>query len=174
MKQAKCTIHDEQGMTLVEILGAVTIMSIITVFLMGYLVSAIENSSEQNRRLIAANLARQKVAEVRKVFADGTQFTQLLAVFQARSTDNIAYGGNDMFLPLSLQPETINDTRYQYVVEFDISNSGQRARLHEAIAAAQEFIVPIRVTVFWTHSELGQSSARYSVMIPSNVVKAGG
>jgi prepilin-type N-terminal cleavage/methylation domain-containing protein len=142
----KNAIKNEQGLSLVEVLIAVTIMSVISVSIMSYFVSAAEKSSDQSRRVIAANFARLKAAEVRKFFADpditvpSASGVPLYVPFAATAggrklvvTSNAVFANldsafRDLFTNLDAaspykhlfdaEPE-LNGTVYRYRVEFD-------------------------------------------------------
>ena len=168
-------ITDERGLTLIEILGALTIMSIITVLLLGNLISSMETSADQNRRLIAINLARQKIAEIREIYEKDSKFDELRAEFDNLGTELIRLFEGNTLESLSLEPEEINDTFYKYVVELDLEDNQHKAKLDQAIGDSTSYLIPMRVMVFWTHTaDGGSAGSRNSVTIPSYVVKLGG
>ena len=46
-----------------------------------------ETSADQSRRLIAMNLARLKIAEIREIYEEGSKFEELRAEFASRGTE---------------------------------------------------------------------------------------
>lgn len=153
-KARRAALHDQRGISLVEILAAVTIMSVISVTLMGYFVSAMNKSTEQNKRIIAANLARQKAAEVREFYrTDGTRYQTLLSGFTAadhvrefdESNDDLIL--NDGFL----SPMEINGTQYRFKVRVDNDNP-RRSELSLLAAApgqVDRYILNLQISVYW-------------------------
>lgn len=175
MPNRKRITEDERGLTLIEILGALTIMSIITVLLLGNLISSMETSADQSRRLIAMNLARLKIAEIRETYEEGAKFDELRAEFSTRGTELIRLDANNTLQDLDLDDEEINNTYYKYEVELDIRTNPQKTKLDQVIGDSSSYLIPMRVTVFWGYTQEGGSTeSRYSVTIPSYVVKLGG
>lgn len=178
-------IENEQGITLVEILLAVTIMSIISVTMMGYFVSATEKSADQSRRVIGANLARLKAAEIREIFrgAADDPASNYSKLWNEVSGGNPIVIANDSQIPASLQSlhhpqnaqkvfsvaptSSINGTVYRYLLEFspaeDIGSNEVKA-----------YLVKMKVTVYWTADETTTPSARSSVAFDSYVRGKGG
>lgn len=147
-------LSDERGISIVEILLAVTIMSIISVSVMGYFTAAVERSAEESRRVIAASLARMKVAELRQA--------SLLENDMEPGRDNydviaglIPGGGEAVFsandpLPAPhehlLDPQEINGTTYRFTAVLD------RVYPDDFRIEAQypdRVLVRLRLTVSW-------------------------
>jgi prepilin-type N-terminal cleavage/methylation domain-containing protein len=179
---------DEQGMTLVEILIAVSIMSIISVTIMGYFVSAIEKSADQSRRVIAANLARLKMAEIRQVFRDDTQFENLNNVLDHKTHNTEVYANdaditsdfitykhdydiNPYFRFIDSHNE-INGTFYRYLVGFDrVTGTDVSTAIESTSGLVQNYLITLNVTVYWTASETTTPSGKFSTTLQSYVVK---
>jgi prepilin-type N-terminal cleavage/methylation domain-containing protein len=191
--------QDEQGMTLVEILIAVSIMSIISVTIMGYFVSAIEKSADQSRRVIAANLARMKMAEIRQVFRDDlpngdSPYGVLEQVLTNAPNNKVVYANDDSiksefttFYPdfvnhpffkfkdsrviggQTIISNEINGTYYRYLVGFDLVPG---TNVSNAIGAnVKDYLIALNVTVYWMASETNAPSGKYSTAFQSYVVK---
>jgi type II secretory pathway pseudopilin PulG len=139
---------------LVEILAAVTIMSIISVIFIGYFVSAMNKSTEQNKRIIGANLARQKAAEVREFYrTDQAGYPLLLAGFSTTVRTREFTETNDSQLVHTgfLSPMEINGTQYRFLVRVDNDNS--RRSVLGTMASAPDlvdrYLLNMRVSVYW-------------------------
>lgn len=137
-----------------EILAAVTIMSIISVIFVGYFVSAMNKSTEQNKRIIAANLGRQKAAEVREFYrTDGAGYPSLLAGFTASVHMREFNETNDSQLVHAgfLSPMEINGTEYRFLVQVD--NENPRRTVLGTVASAPELVdryqLNMRISVYW-------------------------
>jgi len=139
-KVIKRLLHDERGFSLVEVLIAVTIMSIISTTIMGYFSSAMEKSVEQNRRIIATNLGRLKISELREESKKGSKFQALQGKLNPSLT--LTDTRNSELFPDKLAPTNINGTSYRYKVEFIKESSLNVNDLARMI-----------VTVFWARSE---------------------
>lgn len=122
-------LADESGLTLIEILIAVSIMGIISVSLMGYFLSAMEKSAEENSRIIASNLARLKAAEIRKELQTKTEFDNFASWLGSAEMIGKDIHSADQFIEVPseeersmyqgwMQSTTINGTQYRYTLKF--------------------------------------------------------
>ncbi len=163
----KRKLTEESGITLVEILIAITIMSVVTVTIIGYYFSAMEKSADQSRRVIAANLARLKAAELRKVFQDGSSFDDLnvfieqqgLAAGTPGSVTLMSNASVTSAVNASSTPEEqyvkqlvtsgevdfdptsnppINGTVYRYMIRLDNRDQGRNQELQSAMGSGQQ------------------------------------
>lgn len=165
-------LGDERGISLVEILAAVTIMSIISVTLIGYFLTAMNKSSEQNKRIIAANLARQKAAEIRDEYRmDSVKYQLLQDSFtpskQLRMFDE---ANGSQLLDNGLSNTNINDTLYHYEVQVDNDNP-RRNELSSIITTVEHvdrYVMNMRISVYW-----GENAAQeaHKTSIESYIVK---
>lgn len=189
--------RNEHGFTLIEILVAVTILSIVSLAFMGYFVTAMERSADNNHRTIAANLARLKAEELKEAFRQPlptggryeTYYAQLVeemppgAYALIMSADaNAGQGVAGMFkgmldphLPIDEAGGSVHSTLYRYQVE--ISNRSDE-RLQQ-LNAANQFLFPLRmeesllrmvVTVFWQTAEDGSPVATKSVSLDTYLI----
>jgi type II secretory pathway pseudopilin PulG len=138
----------------VEILAAVTIMAVISVTLMGYFVSAMNKSTEQNKRIIGSNLARQKAAEVREFYrANSLSYQSLQAAFSpstpVREFDETS--GNAFINAGFLSPMEINGTQYRFKVKVD-NNNLRRTELSLLTSAPEQvdrYVLNLLISVYW-------------------------
>ncbi|WP_438448256.1 type IV pilus modification PilV family protein [Gorillibacterium sp. sgz5001074] len=181
-------IRDERGISLVEILIAVTIMAFITATLMGYFMSAMEKSADQSRRVIAANLARLKVAEIRKVFQESTKY-ELLEPFLNANTHYVKLTSNSVsglmssagvaplfgpnYIDLSPTP-AINGTVYHYNLEIDDKDEGRNLSMEDQMVPSTDltdYLISMKVTVYWTAAETATPSGAMSTFLESYIRK---
>jgi type II secretory pathway pseudopilin PulG len=138
----------------VEILAAVTIMSVISVTLMGYFVSAMNKSTEQNKRIIGANLARQKAAEVRELYrTNSARYQTLMTSFTPSDHVREYDENNDAQLTNAgfLAPMEINGTKYRFKVQVDNDNArrSQLSLLTSAPGKVDRYVLSLHVSVYW-------------------------
>lgn len=158
-------LADERGMTLIEILVAVSIMAIISVSIMGVFTAATERSAEQNRRLIAASLARQQLVEWRQMSRSAdmappaTNYRNLLATFGAGAP--LAFSAESPLPPPYdglLDPVVINGTTYRFLATVDkvfpADWSGRMASL-----GGSDLLLRLKITVFWDGGPVPRSAA---------------
>lgn len=186
----------EDGISLVEILIAVTIMSLITVFIMSYFVQAMEKSADQSRRVIAANLARMKAAELRHVFGEKAPFGNLKSALKnglqtvksnADIPDTLSHlidsssdssgGGGEGKISFDAWDHPDNTT-YRYLISF--TNVSRVTEVINAIPDSagkwDDYVIPVKVTVYWTASEVSEGqlpSSKLSVGYDTYIVKRG-
>lgn len=154
-------VRDDKGLTLIEILVAVTIMSIISVTIMSYFVAAIERSTEENRRIIAANLARLKVAEIRDMAKQYTldparsNYHYIVDYFSG-STDLVI--DHDVIHALFttgdyagiVEPETINGTTYYYEITFSKTNVRMSELDLLGMGSSDNYLLNMLMKVSWS------------------------
>ncbi|MFD2672552.1 type IV pilus modification PilV family protein [Marinicrinis sediminis] len=150
--------QNEQGMTLIEILVAVTIMSIVSVWIAGYFVSAMEKSADQSREGIAANLAKMKLGQIRDQLGLKGPYTVLQGELSGVAGGVLKWEEPDD-LPASLssiidiQPVALNETTYHYQV--DIGQDARMQTLQTGLDSLtdpygiDDYMMPIQVTVKW-------------------------
>lgn len=156
-----------------EILVAVTIMSIISVTLMGYFVSAMNKSTEQNKRIIGANLARQKAAEIRELYrTNSAQYQTLLAAFSGsdHSREYDEANDNELISTGFLAPMEINGTQYRFKVQLDNDNSrrSQLSLMTSAPGQVDRYILNLLIAVYWGADASGENQ---KTSLESYVVK---
>lgn len=158
-------IADERGMTLIEVLVAVSIMAIISVSVMGIFTAAAERSAEQNRRLIAASLARQKIVEWRQM----SRAADIVPPATNYRTLHNALGGAtqldysaDSPLPPPydglLDPVVINGTAYRFLATLDKTYPTDWAD-RMASLGGNDLLLRLRITVFWDGGASPRSAA---------------
>ncbi|WP_135553321.1 type IV pilus modification PilV family protein [Paenibacillus cymbidii] len=151
---------DERGISLIEILGAVTILSITSVTLMGYFISGMEKSADASRRNIAANLARLKAAEIR----DLARSSSNLNLFAVAFADGESYrSGDSLPIPYDfLQEAKINGTTYRYM--FTRHSLESRMNKLDPFAdtryAIDQYLEPFTIAVTWDEKVDNPRSAK--------------
>lgn len=170
-KQWKEAMQNEDGVSLVEILIAVTIMSIISVTLMGYFTSAVDKSAQESRKIIGANLARLKAAELRDYFKTGydDSIGPILSS-NPKFTGNLSSTGSQMMMS-RLEPTVINGTTYRYLVE--LGPSSPRWESADPFRNdSDEYLAQMLVTVYWEGQEtIDTPSAKSSTTLDTYIVK---
>lgn len=162
-------LRDERGFTLVEVLAALTIMAVISVTIIGYFVSAMDRSTEESRRVIAANLARLKAAELREwakqESAGQTNYQTLrnVADQQMVFTENVPpFNSNGL-----LAPADILGTTYRYEVTL-FRDEGQGSHTEWLDAAmggeADRYLMRMFVKVYWEETSSGPSPAHSMIL----------
>lgn len=162
---------NEDGMSLVEILIAVTIMSIISVTLMGYFTSAVDKSAQESRKIIGANLARLKAAELRDTFKDGYDSAIIAELIDnPRFTGDQSTNGSEL-MKGRLATTDINGTLYHYLVELD--QSKLRWESSDPFRNdADAYLAQMYVTVYWLGQEsLDKPSAKNSTTLDTYLIK---
>lgn len=159
-------IGDERGFTLVEVLAALTVMAVIGVTITVYFVSALDRSAEESRRVIAANLARLKAAELRnwakEEEAGLTRYQALRSLpgFGARRV----FTENDPPFDASglLAPADISGTTYRYEITLhrDEGAGSHTAWLNSVMdGEADRYLMRMIVMVYWNETADGPSPA---------------
>lgn len=154
-------MHDDQrGLTLVEILAALVIIAIISVTFMSYFVSALEKSADESRRIIAANLARLKAAEIRHALKPKAEFDKLYAGLgtlsgKLRVNEDLPADFQDKGW---LNTAEINGTVYKYILELDsdlpAGSQPRRDVLENLIdTSPAQYLIRMTVTVSWGGSD---------------------
>lgn len=155
-------LADESGLTLIEILIAVSIMGIISVSLMGYFLSAMEKSAEENSRIIASNLARLKAAEIRKELQTKTEFDNFASWLGSAEMIGKDIHSADQFIEVPseeerntyqgwMQPTTINGTQYRYTLKFATEGPGasRKQELKTLMSDPDAYEIRMIVQVHW-------------------------
>mgnify|MGYP001241989999 CR=1 FL=1 len=151
-------LRGESGLTLVEILIAVTIMSVVTVTMAAYILSAMERSAEQNRRTIAVHLARYKAAELREAFKEPAEYDPLRAYVASAGTATFTAASAGPLAGL-LNDTVINGTTYRYQVVLRPD--------------ADERLIAMTVRVFWAEAGAVSPAAvpRLSTYVDAMIAK---
>jgi prepilin-type N-terminal cleavage/methylation domain-containing protein len=170
-KRWKQVVHNEDGLSLVEILIAVTIMSIISVTLMGYFTSAVDKSAQESRKIIGANLARLKAAELRDYFK--TRYDDTIGIVLASNpkfSGNLSSSGSRL-MNNRLDATVINGTTYRYLVE--LGQSSPRWESSDPFRNdSNEYLAQMLVTVYWAGVEsTAAPSAKSSTTLDTYIVK---
>jgi Tfp pilus assembly protein PilV len=163
---------NEQGLSLVEILIAVTIMSIICVAMMGYFTSAVDKSAEESRRIIAANLGRLKAAELRHYFKDN--YSAVEAAVAASPTIQFTGNNSNAASPLMmgrLDRTVVNGTTYRYLIELDGLSPRMGQLTATNLLGAEEHLVSMKVTVYWSGVETFEPQPKSSTTLDTYIVK---
>lgn len=80
--------HPEEGMSLIEVMIGITILSIALIPILGYFVNSTKMVTETESRSIALNLAQQKMEEIKNIDFDNLNKSEI--------TDNEDYGEIDI------------------------------------------------------------------------------
>ena len=173
---------------LVEILIAVTIMSLISVTMMSYYVSALEKSADESRRIIAVNLARSKLSELKGAFR-GIQYQALMTylastpqhepeVWKLKAAEMTLHFGSKVALGV----QNINTTDYRFLVTVDnrridaaglVLRKGKLNELLDVPDVSKKYLTKMTVTVYWSQGESESPPARYSTMLESYLLDGG-
>jgi type II secretory pathway pseudopilin PulG len=190
MRISKKLVHGEQGFSLIDVLAAVTIISIISITVLGYFTAAMERSGDQNKQVIAANLARAKLAELREAI-QGPAFIALYNGMLAEAGHKLrltpsSLGGlsSDLASVFSLpaghrlEPTVVNGTSYQYVIDFDWSEERMTELANEGgftstpvLPGIVHELIPVQVTAYWSEGENETPPESYSIKLDGYVVK---
>lgn len=158
--------NNQSGLTLVEILIAVTIMSVLSVTIMALFMSGTEKSTQDSKVIIAANLARSKLSELRETFSNTDNYTALRTYFATPSSLVLK---NALDIPADLHDqigtvfeEEINNTTYRYLIQINNRNSNEdgtdsrKSVLSAAFpyfsapnTAMENYMIKVKVTVYW-------------------------
>jgi len=163
---------NEQGLSLIEILIAVTIMSIICVAMMGYFTTAVDKSAEESRRIIAANLGRLKIAELRHYFKD--DYPAVESTVAKFPTIQFTGNNSNVASPLMmgrLDRTVVNGTTYRYLVELDSLSPRMGQLTSTNLLGADQYLVSMQVTVYWSGVETFEPSAKSSTTLDTYIVK---
>lgn len=170
-------IANERGLSLIEILMAVTMMSIISVTIMGYFVNAVERSADENRRIIAANLARLKTAEIREM-AKKTDMAVPLSNYQvllsglSASTERKYTKDAQFPAPYHrlLDSQTINGTAYTF--EATLDKLYRTELVSQMAGSADGYLLRLRVSVSWQDGAMSQTAAN-ATTIDTYIIERG-
>lgn len=172
--------NDQRGLTLVEILAALVIIAIISVTFVSYFVSALEKSADESRRIIAANLARLKAAEIRHVLKPQSEFEKLHAELNTlpgklRENDDLPADFQDKGW---LNATEINGTVYKYILELNsdlpAGSEPRREVLKQLIDTSPDYLIRMTVTVSWGGNDPDMESRSVnSTQIDTYIVNRG-
>jgi len=169
-------LGDERGFTLVEVLGALTVMAVISVTIMAYFISAVDRSAEESRRVIAANLARLKAAELRswakQEDAGQTRYQALrnLPGFGAErvfTADDPPFDANGLLDAVELSGTTY---RYEITLRRDEGAGSHTEWLSGVMGGdSDRYLMRMIIRVYWKETASGPSPA-HSVMLDAYLV----
>ncbi len=138
----------ERGSSLIEVIFAILVISVISLSFIKYFYQAEQTSAVSDRKLIAANLARQ-VAEQYKT----RPFSDLLNLADPdRSTPGAPPPAP--YYDDSLPDNTVNGVTYHTFVEV------QSLREDARLGAYADRLLRLRVTVFWDLSDKNDFRSR--------------
>lgn len=163
---------DERGVSLVEILIGVTIMAIISVTLMGHFTSAMDKSAEESRRIIAANLARLKAAELRDHFKEGYEASvKAVLADSPKYSGDLAEPADSLLMQNLLNSTVINGTTYRFMVQ--LSDSAPRWSSTDPFQMdSDQYLAQMLVTVYWTGEDsLDPPPPKSSTTLDTYIVK---
>ncbi|NQX59088.1 type IV pilus modification PilV family protein [Paenibacillus qinlingensis] len=162
---------NEDGMSLVEILIAVTIMSIISVTLMGYFTSAVDKSAQESRKIIGANLARLKAAELRDTFKNGYDAAIMSQLASSPKFSGDLSSNGSQLMKGRLASTEINGTTYRYLVELDKSYARWEAA-DPFRNDSDNYMAQMFVTVYWSNADsLDAPSVKASTTLDTYLIK---
>jgi Tfp pilus assembly protein PilV len=170
-------LEDQRGLSLIEILGAVTIMSIISVTLMGYFITGLNKSEEQSRRIIAVNLARLKAAEIRQSIKPSDIYKDFLVTI----TDG-KYDEHTILGTIDLSNQKVNGTTYHFKVSLEkrkdasltastsMKRNDELSKQMAILSSPDQYLIPMSITVYWDNDN---SVASKSTAIDTYIVNRG-
>jgi len=188
-------LQNQKGLSLVEVLLSVVILSFISLSIMGYFVQSVESSTEDSRRIVAIKLADQTVKQIRNYLADKKNELKDLSVFNSSDSEKSIFVSEKMMTESSFgadleilkginfssvihSDKNINGIDYHYMVEFlpgvqsAFSDSYQSFTVGDATTSANLSLLKFRVIVFWGVPENTKPplSEKKSISLDSYVV----
>ncbi|NHN29573.1 type IV pilus modification PilV family protein [Paenibacillus agricola] len=146
-------LEDQQGISLIEILAAVTIISIISVTMMGYFIAGLNKSADESRRVIAANLARLKAAEIKEKLKPEEAYKHFIKALEpGLNTFNQDSKLSDM--GELLEEDSINGSKYRFILAIRKDpgvRSEQLATLMNS-SSPDNYLLDMSITVYWDNS----------------------
>ncbi|GEM_PF-622806 len=182
----------EAGFTLIEIMVAATVLAVVSLSFMGYFVTAMERSADNNHRIIAANLARMKAEELKEAFRtpapagslDPTRYSQLVQALSPgtvltvqREQANAGHGAMALFngllepyTPVDEEGGSVQATVYRFQVKIDRASDGRLETLNDANRPIfplymERSLTRMIVTVYWGAADDGSPAASKSVAL---------
>jgi prepilin-type N-terminal cleavage/methylation domain-containing protein len=137
------SVKNQKGFSLIEILAAMSILSIITVSLLAYFLQGIDISENQHQRVIASQYAKMKINELRDHFKVTGNYSKLHHYVYQQSdliilfNDHTSIKNNwtiadipsqDMRAALlnRLNSTQLDSSNYRYLLEIDRTTSEDR------------------------------------------------
>jgi type II secretory pathway pseudopilin PulG len=177
-RKAKSMLNNQVGLSLVEVLLSVSIMSFVSLTVMGYFIQSVESSSEDSRRIVAIKLANMKVEQIRETLKDESY------VFSKLSVMNPLYSGErsiritetrlnapvlspDLqqlesipFDSILLTEKNVNGVDYRYILDLyadeqkQFSDSFSRFTQGDSSNSPLDYLLKFRLTVYWGDDEM--------------------
>ena len=146
--------RSEEGSSLIEIIASILIISVLSLFFMKMFYQAEQTSTTSDRKLIAANLARQMAVQYEKV-----DFQETLDKIHLTSGSlMVTKDSTDPALPIPVDSE-INGTTYHTQVELASLATDSR------LAAYADRMLKARITVFWDDTDNKRTSSTVETFV---------
>ncbi len=188
-------ITNQAGLSLVEVLLSVSIMSFVSLTIMGYFIQSVESSAEDSRRIVAIKLANMKVEQLREALADdGSTFSKLsmmtplfsgertLRLTENRFNSPVLNADLQLLEPLSintlLRPEkSVNGVNYHYIFELQANEQTGYADAFKGFTQGtssnkpMDFLLKFRLTVYWgSEDTIAEPTKKMSTYLDSYLV----
>lgn len=152
-------MRSEQGSSLIEIIAAIMIISVLSLFFMKMFYQAEQVSSTSDRKLVASNLARQIAERYENV-----DFQTTLDKIKAETTKKLTVTKNstDTALPKPLDTE-INGTTFQTQVVLTLVDGD--------LSAYQDRMFKANVTVFWEDATNKRTSSSVDTYVTKEEIR---
>ncbi|MGD8188803.1 type IV pilus modification PilV family protein [Brevibacillus ginsengisoli] len=144
--------RSERGSSLVEIIASILIISVLSLFFMKMFYQAEQTSATSDRKLIAANLARQIAVQYEKV-----DFQTTLGKLNS-GTLTVTRDSTDPTLPIPTDSE-INGTTFHSQVELVSLATDSR------LSSYSDRMFKARVTVFWDDATNKRTSSTVETFV---------
>lgn len=169
-------LKEQRGFSLVEVLGAVTIISIISVTMMSYFIAGLNQSADESRRIIAANLARMKAAEIKESLAPYAAYEPFARVLSPGVNRFVS----DAELPagyrnrMLLEPDQINGSSYRYILTFNSTVDTRGKQLDDLMSFSppSEYLRGMSITVSWDNQSVPVPLPAKSTTIDTYLVRS--
>jgi prepilin-type N-terminal cleavage/methylation domain-containing protein len=175
-------VGNQQGFSLIEVLAAMTILSIISVSLMAYFLQGLDMTKDQHQRVIASHFAKKKMDELREHFLNNDNYDKLYDYMSTLSEPMIVFNDHQTVknhgtiadltsiefkavMEDCLDLVMLDSTPYQYLLEvdkrleMDIDGDGvneltRMGQLNQMSSSdTSSRIIKATLTVYWSPTE---------------------
>jgi hypothetical protein len=186
---------NQAGLSLVEVLLSVSIMSFVTLTIMGYFIQSVESSAEDSRRIVAIKLANMKVEQLREALKDdGLTFRKLsimtplfagvrsMRIHENHFNSPVLSEDMQLLAPLELKtllsPEkAVNGVNYHYILDLQADEQTEYADAFKGFTQGSsvnqplDFLLKFRLTVYWgSEGAVAEPSKKMSTYLDSYLV----
>jgi Tfp pilus assembly protein PilV len=187
-------LWNESGLSLVEVLVSVSIMSFISLTIMGYFIQSVEYSAEDSRRMVAIKLAKQKIEQLQSNWADDIDAFKKLSIMNPLldskrtvlvSPKLLASGSRDENLrwiaetnaaDLLKSERQINNVDYHFMIELSADTQSQykqtfnRLTQGRSLQLPNDYLIKMRVIVYWGDEKDERPPQQMSTYLDSYVI----